>query len=408
MLAPVYVSIILFQDNSELDKYKEHIFDVYNPVFISIFIFILLLILTYVSFKFIYIPLLRKHKTEKENFELKNAKLLALFSELDPNPIIRIRPDGKIVGKNKSAAKLFNLENEEDVYINDILTNTMSDIDRQILENKSTTFNDYINDKYYEISLHGISLLDMAQLYFYDLTEKREYEEQMEVYQKLLQNSSADLLKVLEKERVRFASLLHDSISHNLLLIKLGVQNALKMENSKLEKSQGKSTLDLLDSTIVEVKEIARNIRPLNLEELGLVIVLTSLCKNVSRESGIKLHLELPESKISLNTDLEICLYRVAQEALNNIIKHSKANEFTLNLLIDDESIAMIISDDGIGFKPTLLMNRKYVSDGMGLMNMQERVERLNGTFHIDSSHNNGTVISIEFPNVDMVREKQI
>ena len=406
MLTPFYVSIILFQDNSELDKYKEHIFDVYNPVFISIFIFVLLLILTYVSFKFIYIPLLRKHKSEKENLELKNAKLLALFSELDPNPIIRIRPDGKIVGKNKSAAKLFNLENQKDVYINDVLTNKVYDIDQQILENKSTIFNDHINDKYYEISLHGISLLDMAQLYFYDLTEKKKYEEQMEVYQKLLRDSSANLLSVLEKERVRFASLIHDSISHNLLLIKLGLQNILKEENSKLEKSEVGSTLDLLDSTITEVKEIARNIRPLNLEELGLVTVLTSMCKNVSRESGIMLHLELPESKIRLNPDLEICLYRVAQEALNNIIKHSKANEFTLNLLIDDESIALIISDDGIGFKPTLLMNKKYVSDGMGLMNMQERVERLNGAFYIDSSHNNGTVISVEFPNLDVVNEK--
>src|SRR3972149_9781533 len=264
MLALFYVSIILYQDNPELDKYKEHIFDIYNPVFISIFIFILLIILTYVSFKFIYIPVLRKHKTEKENLELKNAKLLALFSELDPNPIIRIGPDGKIVGNNKSAAKFFNLENEEDIYINDILTNKMYDINRQILENKSTTFNDQINGKYYEINLHGISLLDMAQLYFYDLTEKKEYEEQMEVYQKLLRDSSANLQKVLEKERVRFASLLHDSISHNLLLIKLGMQNTMKEENSKLEKSEVGSTLDLLDSTIAEVKEIARNIRPLN------------------------------------------------------------------------------------------------------------------------------------------------
>ena len=246
----------------------------------------------------------------------------------------------------------------------------------------------------------------MAQLYFYDLTDKKEYEEQMEVYQRLLRDSSANLLTVLEKERIRFASLLHDSISHNLLLIKLGVQNVLKGENSVLEKSEGGNTLDLLDSTIAEVKEIARNIRPVNLEELGLVTVLTSMCKNVSRKSGIKLHLALPESKIRLNPDLEICLYRVAQEALNNIIKHSKANEFILNFLIDDESIAMIISDDGIGFKPTLLMNRKYVSDGMGLMSMQERVERLNGAFHIDSSHNNGTVISVEFPNVDVVNEK--
>lgn len=69
-----------------------------------------------------------------------------------------------------------------------------------------------------------------------------------------------------------------------------------------------------------------------------------------------------------------------------------------MNLEIDDESITLIISDDGIGFKPTVLLEEKYISDGIGILNMQERVESLNGSFHIDSSHNNGTVITIDFP----------
>jgi signal transduction histidine kinase len=63
-----------------------------------------------------------------------------------------------------------------------------------------------------------------------------------------------------------------------------------------------------------------------------------------------------------------------------------------------DSSITLTISDDGIGFNPTLLFNDKYVSDGMGLINMQERVERLNGSFHIDTTVNRGTVIIADFP----------
>ena len=109
----------------------------------------------------------------------------------------------------------------------------------------------------------------------------------------------------------------------------------------------------------------------------------------------------------NLTKDIELCIYRVIQEALNNIIKHSKAKEFIVSLEIDDESITLIISDDGIGFKPILLLNEKYVSDGMGILNMQERVERLNGSFHIDSSHNNGTVITIDFPITSIIEEEE-
>jgi signal transduction histidine kinase len=145
-------------------------------------------------------------------------------------------------------------------------------------------------------------------------------------------------------------------------------------------------------------KEMSHNIRPLNLNELGLLTVITSLCKAVSRESCIVYQLKLPKEDPKLTKELELCIYRVTQEALNNIIKHSKAKEFIVNLELDEESITLIISDDGIGFKPTLLLNEKYISDGMGILNMQERVERLNGSFHIDSSYNSGTVITIDLP----------
>jgi len=143
---------------------------------------------------------------------------------------------------------------------------------------------------------------------------------------------------------------------------------------------------------------MSHNIIPLNLNELGLITVITSLCKAVSKESGIISHLKLPKEDPELTRELDICIYRVIQEALNNIIKHSKAKEFTVNLEIDDESTTLIISDDGIGFKPTVLLDEKYISNGMGILSMQERVEKLNGSFHIDSSHNNGTVITIDFP----------
>ncbi len=386
------------KEDYSLDKYFDLIFSIYNPIFLSIFIFLVIVLLLFISYKYVYSPLLKKHKKEKESLELKSAKLLALFSELDPNPIVRIDRSGKVVGSNKSAANTFKLSSSTDYNIQNILNDFSLNVDSLILNNKSEVLTQEIDGRFYGINFHGISLLDSAQLYFYDLTEKKNYEVQMTTYQKLLRESSANLNSIIEEERNRFAGLLHDSIGQSLLLIKLSLQNVRKNFSNQISENIFEDVTNLLDSTISEVKDISQNIRPLNLNELGLITVITSLCKAVSKESGIISHLRLPKEDPELTRELEICMFRVIQEALNNIIKHSKAKEFTMNLEIDDESITLIISDDGIGFKPILLLDEKYISDGMGILNMQERVERLSGSFHIDSSHNNGTVITIDFP----------
>jgi signal transduction histidine kinase len=399
--------MITMQEDYSLDNYFDVIFSIYNPVYLSIFIFLVIVLLLFISYKYVYNPLLKKHKKEKESLELKSARLLALFSELDPNPIIRIDRSGMVVGLNQSAANTFNMNNSKGYNIQNILRGFILDIDDLILKNKSTVLTQEINGKFYEINSHGISLLDSAQLYFYDLTEKKNYEVQMTTYQRLLRESSAHLNSVIEQERNRYAGLLHDSIGQSLLLIKLSLQNARKNFSNQFISNTFEDIDILLDKTINEVKEMTHNIRPLNLNELGLRTVITSLCKTVSKESGIISQLKLPGEDPNLPKDLELCIYRVLQEALNNIIKHSKAKEFIVNLEIDNESVTLIISDDGIGFKPILLLNEKYVSDGMGIINMQERVERLNGSFHIDSSHNNGTVITIDFPITSIIEEDE-
>jgi signal transduction histidine kinase len=216
------------QEDYDLNKYFDLIFTIYNPVYLSIFIFLVIVFLLFISYKYVYNPLLKKHKKEKENLELKSAKLLALFSELDPNPIIRIDRTGKVIGINKSAANTFNIDDSTVNNIQNILSIAGVDIDQLILNNKSKVLTQEIDGKFYEVNFHGISLLESAQLYFYDLTEKKKYEVQMTKYQNFLKDSSAHLNSVLEDERNRYAGLLHDSIGQSLLLIRLSLQNARK------------------------------------------------------------------------------------------------------------------------------------------------------------------------------------
>ncbi len=381
-----------------IDKYFKYFFSIYNPLFLALIFFLLLFVVIYISYRHIYSPLIKKHRKEKESLELKNAKLLTLFSELDPNPIIKVNLSGQIVGMNKSAKEKFNFDqiSKKDIAI--LLGEHQINFTNLIGENNSRVISKVIQNKYYEINIHGISLLNMAQLYLYDITEKKEHTEQMNTYHRLLKESSAKSLKDLEEEKTRIAALLHDSVGQNLLLIKLGIQNLIKHLNGQHSGEDYLGTLKILDSTIQETKDISRRIRPLNLDELGLKTVLASLCKTVSKESNLGSQLNLPDEYLPLDKDLELCIYRVVQEALNNIIKHSRAKSFAISLNIENNEVILMISDDGIGFKPSILLSDKYISEGLGIINMQERIERLDGAFHIDSSINEGTIILAHFP----------
>ena len=391
------IILTILQETKKLPELKDLIFNLYNPIWVSVFIFFVLVFLIYFSYKYIYSPLLLKYKSEKEKFELKTARLLVLFSELDPNPIIRINSSGMIVGLNKAAKEKFKNITVNSGKIKELLSDINFDLKKSIRNNKSLILTQEINDKTYEINFHGISYLRMAQLYFLDVSARKEYERQMNTYQKLLKDSSAQLNEILENDRRKISGMLHDSIGQNLLLIRLNIMNYKKNHNYGFDVKEFDKTLELLDSTILEVKEVARNLRPLNIEELGLVMVLKMMCSKVSKEAGIKANVQIPEINVELDRELEICIYRVVQEALNNIIRHSKASKFAVDLTMHDGTITLIISDDGIGFKPRQLIDEKYFSEGIGILNMQERVERLNGIFHIDSDYNNGTTIISQF-----------
>ena len=389
---------LLFQKSSEVNEYLKSLPSFYNPVYISILIFILVTAIIYISYRYIYNPMLRKHRKDQKQFELTTAKILAMFSELDPNPIMRINSSGLITSLNKSAKERFPSLEINKSSLDSIVSKIEIDIKGIIQNDKSFILPLELKDRYYDINFHGISFLDMAQLYFWDTTAQKEYDRQMTNYQSLLRNSSAHLQKVIEEERNRLSRILHDSIAQNMLLIKLNVGNYKKFISAGLDEQEYLRTINILDTTLKDIRELAHNLKPLNIEELGLETVVKSMCNNVAREAGFKYQLQFPEHQLSISKELEVCIFRVIQESLNNIIRHAKATSFNINLLLDDETLVLFISDDGIGFKPKKLLNDKYISDGLGVMNMQETVEKLNGTFQIDSTNNSGTVVIAAFP----------
>jgi signal transduction histidine kinase len=228
----------------------------------------------------------------------------------------------------------------------------------------------------------------------------REDREQMQQEYRLAKNKlkelSGHLRDTLEDERQRIARELHDSIGQNLNLVRIKLMNN-GYANENIPSSEDKEELlKTLESSINELKEITYDLKPKLLDERGLGASLEVLVKKITEETGICGSVDTTGKEKRLDKKIELTFYRLAQESINNILKHSKARTFSIQLILKENLTKLLISDDGIGFD-TNSKNNNYNS-GFGLLNMHERVETYGGKLKIDSSPGNGTVLIFEIP----------
>lgn len=331
-------------------------------------------------------PLQAKHKRETQELENKNAKMMILLAEIDPDPVIRTDIEGKIIFTNESAKQLFNKAGHKEDFIKKLIPQIGIPINDFIEKDKSKYFTQKINLNHYSVLFIGISSLKIAQAYFHDVTEKIIFEEKLKGFSKGLQSS-------IEEEKKRIAGELHDGIGQDLLLLKMDLFNNYK----SIIEQQGKhavfkETIDLLEKTILELRIILFNLKPPILDEMGLGPGIATIINKINESGLIKGSLKITGLDERLDRSLEINVYRIVQEALNNIIKHSKANEFSVQIINKNNRLKILISDNGIGIKKNKEMN------GFGLMSIRNRVESLNGRFNIESFNKSGTLLLIDLP----------
>lgn len=198
-----------------------------------------------------------------------------------------------------------------------------------------------------------------------------------------------------EEERGRVARELHDGISQILV----GVRYALEVARKRMSDSDtsAKEMLDKgtthLSVAISEVRRISRDLRPGVLDDLGLGPALKALADDFATRTGITTRFDTVVFRNRLKQDAKIGLYRIAQEALTNIERHASATEVTIDLRGHRSGATMRISDNGCGIDPS----RSSAGGGLGLRNMQERIEQLGGTLELTSSKT-GTTIAVMLP----------
>jgi len=202
------------------------------------------------------------------------------------------------------------------------------------------------------------------------------------------------LIDSQEAERKRIAAELHDSLGQNLLIVKnwaLVGLNALSKDNPAREHLTEISETTSL--ALDEVREIAHNLRPYQLERLGLTNTLDYMMRNVRNSSDIEFAVELENIDGLLPRDSEINLYRVVQEVINNVIKHSEAGEARLAISRSAGGVQVLCQDNGKGFDPAAAASSRQ--SGMGLFGLSERVRILGGNYTIESAPGAGTTITI-------------
>jgi signal transduction histidine kinase len=196
-----------------------------------------------------------------------------------------------------------------------------------------------------------------------------------------------------EKERQRLSREIHDGIGQALIAQKLQMESLLYMDDDTI-KEQIVVQKDQFNHTIDEIRRISNNLMPSVLEVFGITIALRNLCKETEEHTGIRIGFECEAQLDNLTTKTSTYLYRIAQEALNNIIKHSEAKQVWVILSRSGDTVTFIIRDDGKGFD----MKDAFVEGGNGLQNMRNRVALMEGTITVESSPDKGTTLQIIIP----------
>jgi two-component system NarL family sensor kinase len=204
------------------------------------------------------------------------------------------------------------------------------------------------------------------------------------------------ILEAEEKERRRIAQDLHDGVGQLLSAAKLNLSNldskiSVETEEQKLAMQ---NAISLVDDSVKEVRAVSHNMMPNTLIKLGLASAVREFITKLGNAPTLKVDLEIVGLDTRLDNQVETVLYRVIQEIVNNIIKHAKASQISMQLIRHETELSVMIEDNGVGFDTTKLDN----FEGIGLKGIQTRIEFLGGSVHFDSAIGRGTTVIIDVP----------
>lgn len=238
-----------------------------------------------------------------------------------------------------------------------------------------------------------------------DVTVQKQAQLELEAYARRLQAVSRQLLEVQENERRMLARELHDSVGQELTALSLNlsiINSVLPGDVADKVRSRLDDSQTLLENTSQHLRSVMIELRPPGLDELGLLPALRDHAQRVAQRSGFVLRIQGAEPQPRLPATTEIALFRIAQEALNNTVKHAQASSISIDLHESQGLVSLVVADDGAGFVPP-------TSPGtgphrMGMTTMRERAEAIGARLRIGSGAGCGTEVTVELLRASLPR----
>jgi len=231
-----------------------------------------------------------------------------------------------------------------------------------------------------------------------DITKRRRAEDKLKEYDRKLQVLSRRLVAAQETERRNIARELHDEIGQSLTVIQLNLQALLQSPGQRTPASRLKESLEVVDHVLEQVQDIALNLRPLILDDLGLEPALRWFTARQAALIGLQIRFHADPLEQRLNPVIETECFRVAQEALTNVVRHAGAKTVSVELRKETGKLHLRVHDDGIGFDVGAVREQALRGASLGLLSMEERAALAGGGLEYKSAPKQGTEVHAWFP----------
>ena len=226
-----------------------------------------------------------------------------------------------------------------------------------------------------------------------DITERKQAQDALQMF-------SRQLIEAQEEERRRIARELHDQIGQVLTAVKMNLHTVQRVCNAAEATSYIRDNIDAVDEALRLVRDLSVDLRPPLLDDLGLVTALRWYVDRYAKRTGIvaEVSVQLRDPNERFSRELETACFRIAQEALTNVVRHARARAVSVRLGKNGNMLFLSVKDDGIGFDADALRRRARRSATLGLLGMQERAHSAGGVLEIDSQMSKGTEIRLDLP----------
>ena len=331
-----------------------------------------------------------------------------------PFPLSIFNSDGKLITANSHWLSIFDIKIKSEYKFDhlDFLKNYGINFDFKKLLKKNETSKSNpvhfellpdkrsgkIRNRFYSFHINNITDSEKKKYLIVIALDVTDEISRAEINNELnnMMQSSASILTVLENERKRIAKDLHDSIGQKLVVAKLNLEYVQKQSDEKIEEIE--KTKQHIQQISKDIKMIIHNLHPVVIDKYSLTDALNNLVQNFNIESDTRTTIQFFGKYLNENKNINLNIYRILQEALNNIHKHSAADKVNIQLHFSEETITGLIEDNGKGFDENILSQNNSRFTGYGVLSMQERTRACGGDFSIESKPGIGTKVIFHIP----------